>query len=568
MVRRSRLLTLPVTVPTPLESERDRASFILEQSREIKTNIHAYRHYLDIAHTYLERDASFLSLYNLPDPKIRHSLREIALHRAAIVPSVEVANDLLILSQIERYFAGNEPDTDFFDDAARILRVTYPNFVPILRFRQFEQQWRLSPPAPDFDLLFEAASQLRFAGDLTSYYDCVRRIANRSLMLGDVDTATGMLLSVVRNLWSHGLVTDERIRVNSDPYSQQLGLISRALSEAYIRRARLETSSIGKRSALTSALEWNRYAHRIYTQNRSWHGIANTLVDRGEIAQQLEEIEETKYSGAWTWFLRAAQMFKKVGDEHHEAEARDRLWAVIGRIQADQPAYTPDAERALKDISLELWQRQVGVETKDDLQQNNTVDLDVRKVSTEFDDRTKPAGYIGRYGGKVDETAEFHAVADQEGFSTVELRAIIDKAKATKAEPTTGETTGRAPVEPRPVGRPRAGEVREARDKARLGILEAEFREGLDKMRLPPGGFTTQAEADAGARLGTTLRELQKLQRKLNLPVTETPERVKLAEAMASAYRRSHDKETGELIAPRGPGGRPRRWSQTGSPST
>ena len=82
---------------------------------------------------------------------------------------------------------------------------------------------------------------------------------------------------------------------------------------------------------------------------------------------------------------------------------------------------------------------------------------------------------------------------------------------------------------------------------SRLQVLQARYEKRLRELVLPPGGFTTKAQADAGATLGSTLRELQKLQDKLGLPMTETPERVLQAAAMASAYRGCHDKKTGAL---------------------
>jgi hypothetical protein len=91
----------------------------------------------------------------------------------------------------------------------------------------------------------------------------------------------------------------------------------------------------------------------------------------------------------------------------------------------------------------------------------------------------------------------------------------------------------------------------------RLRSLEARFETRLAGFDLPVGGFTTPKQAADATTLGSTLRELQKLQRKMELPVTETPERVFQAEAMASAFRRHHDAETGALIPPR-PRGRPR----------
>jgi ankyrin repeat protein len=118
------------------------------------------------------------------------------------------------------------------------------------------------------------------------------------------------------------------------------------------------------------------------------------------------------------------------------------------------------------------------------------------------------------------------------------------------------ETAGRAP------GKLARQEIRKRRDEARLDGLLSECELQIDKLVLPPDGFTTKSDADAAARLATTVREVQKLQRKLGRTPMEMPEGVRIGEAMASAYRRSHDKETGKLITPSGrPGGRPRRWT-------
>jgi len=103
-------------------------------------------------------------------------------------------------------------------------------------------------------------------------------------------------------------------------------------------------------------------------------------------------------------------------------------------------------------------------------------------------------------------------------------------------------------------------------DDSTLGHRRRRFEKRLREIELPEGGFTTKEQAGAAALLATTLRELQKLERELGLPVTETPKRVREAEAMASAYRRSHDDETGEVIPPR-PRGRPRRAPQPQSPT-
>jgi hypothetical protein len=94
-------------------------------------------------------------------------------------------------------------------------------------------------------------------------------------------------------------------------------------------------------------------------------------------------------------------------------------------------------------------------------------------------------------------------------------------------------------------------------EDTRLDRLQARYETRLEKIDLPEGGFTTKAELKAAERLAGTYRDLVEVQAKLRLPVTEKPERVKKAEALASAYRRNHDK-TGAMIPVR-PRGRPRR---------
>jgi hypothetical protein len=90
-----------------------------------------------------------------------------------------------------------------------------------------------------------------------------------------------------------------------------------------------------------------------------------------------------------------------------------------------------------------------------------------------------------------------------------------------------------------------------------LGRLQARYEKRLREIVLPKGGFTTKAEANAAGRLSKTLRDLQKIQRKLRLPVTVIPERVREAERLRTDYETHHTK-TGEVI-PRRPRGRPRR---------
>ena len=155
----------------------------------------------------------------------------------------------------------------------------------------------------------------------------------------------------------------------------------------------------------------------------------------------------------------------------------------------------------------------------------------------------------------------------------VEILSKVDRSEADVAEAieyltakakAARETTGRATAAPRPKLTPE--QVRETKARARLDGLQLRYEERLEAIELPSGGFTTKAQVKAADQLAGTYRALAEVQAVLNLPVTEKPERVATAEAMASAYRRSHD-ETGEVIPVR-PRGRPRRAPEQVKAST
>jgi hypothetical protein len=85
-----------------------------------------------------------------------------------------------------------------------------------------------------------------------------------------------------------------------------------------------------------------------------------------------------------------------------------------------------------------------------------SITLLVRKSKTHyfwrlaFFERSLGASITPVYNRRVEETAEFYAVAAQEGISPVRLRAIIDKEKAAKGEITARETKARATAQTRP----------------------------------------------------------------------------------------------------------------------
>jgi tetratricopeptide (TPR) repeat protein len=176
----------------------------------------------------------------------------------------------------------------------------------------------------------------------------------------------------------------------------------------------------------------------------------------------------------------------------------------------------------------------------------------------EFGESEEP-GYTGKHGGPVgdaDEIQEENIVARVLSMPREKLPALaklIDD-----LERASGETTGRAPVEPRPDRSPEmvAAMVRDSI----LGRLDEKFEKQLREIELPEGGFTTIEQAKAGWALDKTFRDLQKRREKLRLPPMEKPDRVTEAASMAGQYY-AHHNETGEFVPPR-PRGRPRKVVQ------
>jgi hypothetical protein len=97
----------------------------------------------------------------------------------------------------------------------------------------------------------------------------------------------------------------------------------------------------------------------------------------------------------------------------------------------------------------------------------------------------------------------------------------------------------------------------EATADTRLSRLQGRFAKRLREIELPEDGFTTLAQLKAADQLARTYRDLRDVRSELKLPKIEKPEAVAKAEALASDWRRHHDK-TGAVLPPR-PRGRPRR---------
>jgi hypothetical protein len=83
-----------------------------------------------------------------------------------------------------------------------------------------------------------------------------------------------------------------------------------------------------------------------------------------------------------------------------------------------------------------------------------------------------------------------------------------------------------------------------------LGRLLVRYEKGLREIeQFPADSLETKEQADAVARVGTTLRRLQKVEAKFRLRITETSDQVLQREAMGAKYRRNHD-ESGAPIPP------------------
>lgn len=549
---------------TPLLRNLERDAFLDDQLRELRTDPHAFRYYLEAAHRYVESDSALLALHNLFDSRLRRMLRDIALNRARRTPSIESANDLLILARTERYLSSDNPDFSFYAEAGNVLSQTFSSFAALLKYREFEQRLRISPTTANVDILLEAADQLRFSGELNGYYDCICRLATSQAFLGNIDNAKGMLLSALQNLLSHGYITDPAIRRSvADPHSGQIAWIYRALSRTDIQKAELEDRAGPKLAALNNALAWNQSAYWMYKTLGIQHGVANVFRERGEIEQQRENLGEIIYPESWLWFLRAVEHYKAVGDPHHEAECRQLATTAIKNLISSHGFIAPGFEEILE----------------------KSLKSDVAS-GLSFDERPPLRGYTKisySRGNAVEESPRFDQIyepyhtnevmEDTENENLSELIALVrniprERRPALKqlitAFASTKDDAGPvssgqlAITEHQESGTKASPQVKQARELTRLGILNLEFEERLETLELPPNGFTSKAQADAAARLGTTLRELQKLQKKLGLPITATPESARTGKAMASAYYRSHDKETGDAIPSR-PRGRPRR---------
>jgi len=82
------------------------------------------------------------------------------------------------------------------------------------------------------------------------------------------------------------------------------------------------------------------------------------------------------------------------------------------------------------------------------------------------------------------------------------------------------------------------GEKRTAKDVARLERLERQLAQRLATVALPRDGLKNEKQYAAAAQLTGTFQEIAKLEKKLGLPVRETPQGVKEAQRLRVAFFR------------------------------
>ena len=90
-------------------------------------------------------------------------------------------------------------------------------------------------------------------------------------------------------------------------------------------------------------------------------------------------------------------------------------------------------------------------------------------------------------------------------------------------------------------------------DNTPLGRLQLRYQQRLAALALPEGGFKTREQANAAGRLSKTLQDLQHLQARLGLKVTEKPPNVREAERMRMAFLRRYPAKPDASRPPRTP---------------
>jgi hypothetical protein len=162
-----------------------------------------------------------------------------------------------------------------------------------------------------------------------------------------------------------------------------------------------------------------------------------------------------------------------------------------------------------------------------------------------YDMRLKPT-VDGEYGNRyvielhstltiMDDATAYQTVAAEQGLAVAEVQQAIDAFKAAKVE------LGTRTVTAREKGMTRE-QVRVEKDKLRLEGLQLEYKQRLETVVLPEGRLENRDQYLAAARLASTFQQIQKLQSKLGLEITEKDARVRKAESMRVIYERAQRK--------------------------
>jgi hypothetical protein len=144
--------------------------------------------------------------------------------------------------------------------------------------------------------------------------------------------------------------------------------------------------------------------------------------------------------------------------------------------------------------------------------------------------------------------------ARRKGLTVAQLEKAADNWKAAHSETTQRETTSRSvTAAPRVVLNATEflivsktavtpQEITELERVLALARVRLLYRKQLEAVELPAGGFTNEKQFDAANQVSSTYVRLVKLEKELDLPLTEKDARVTEARRLSTAYRNVHQK--------------------------
>jgi hypothetical protein len=512
----------PMAAGAALVGIPDRDQFLYERLGSIQTDPRAFRYLIEVAHTYVARDAGIVGLHGLNDLPIRSSLQEIALHNARGRLDEEAGNDLLILALVERYAPGNA-NLDFYSDAIKIVDRNFPRFSTTLKYRDYQTRLRYVDGLVSQEALLDIASRFHYSNDYNGYYDCICRIAQAEILRDNVDGAAAMLRSALGDLLARGYVTDPIIRRSErHEHDAQIAWLCRALSSAYLRRSELEASDATKAAALAEAARWNSTARGIYIRIGQVHGLASVFRDRGEIGLHREALGETARSDSWIWFARAAALFRAVGDSHHERECRqletETAAAIIdGKIRFQNGQLEHIIEKSFyKDYSYDndllYLKNYENIAASPSTHQGGRPSEIADAIQTNLQRPVRPKRFSEE---KI--LRELRDFLASRGISEDDARAALAITPPPQATATMPDKT--------------------------LDRLYERYKDRLANIELPAAGFETREQAKAARRLASTYQNLRTRQLQRRLEPEPKHSRVVEAERLAEAFYRNGPKE-------------------------